>query len=123
VLRRALATETDFVGRHFIHAELEAALYRGRDSFPSALDDYDEACRLHDSEIDSIRATFMEQRGNVPLLALYRQMAIRQQKQHDYAKALWWAERGLAVYGNDAARPEHADDLRARASKYRAKLG
>lgn len=122
LLRRALKTETNFIGRHFRYAELEAALYRSRDSLPSALDDYDEACRLHDSEIDSIRATFMAQWGKVPLLALYRQMAIRQQKQHDYAKALWWAERGLAVYGNDAARPEAVDDLRARASKYRAKL-
>jgi hypothetical protein len=123
VLRRALETETNFIGRHFIYAELEAALYRSRDSLPSALDDYDEACRRHDSEIDSIRATFMAQWGKVPLLVLYRQMAIRQQKQHDYAKALWWAERGLAVYGNDAARPEAVHELRARASKYRAKLG
>lgn len=123
VLRTALATEANLVGRHFIYAELEAALYRSRDSFPSALDDYDEVCRLHDSEIGSIRAAFMEQWGKVPLLELYCQMAIRQQKQHDYAMALWWAERGLAVYGEDAARPEAADDLRARASKYRARLG
>lgn len=123
VLREALATEANHVGRHFIYAELEAALYRSRNSVPSALDDYDEVCRLHDFEIDSIRAACIEQWGKVPLLELYRQMAIRQQKRHDYAKALWWAERGLAVYGNDAARPEAVDDLRARASKYRAKLG
>ena len=41
-LRNALATETNVIGRHFIYAELEAALYRCRDVFTSALDDYDK---------------------------------------------------------------------------------
>lgn len=59
----------------------------------------------------------------LPMLDLYRQMAIRQQKLHDYAQALWWAERGLAVYANDAARPEAVSDLRHRAARYQEKLG
>jgi hypothetical protein len=49
-------------------------------------------------------------------------MAIRQQKAHDYSQALWWAERGLAIYGSDCARPETVEDLRSRAAKYRDKL-
>jgi hypothetical protein len=122
-LRKALASETDPVGRHFIFAELEAALYRCRDVFDSALSEYDEACRRHDAEMNQIRPACMAQWGKVPVLDLYRQMAIRQQKLHDYAQALWWVERGLVIYADDAARPETASDLRQRAARYRAKLG
>ena len=103
-------------------AHLEAAQYRCRDTFGSALDEFDAACRLHDSEMACIRAAFMAKWGKVPLLELYRQMAIRQQKAHNYQHALWWAERGIAIYGDDAARPEAVDDLRQRAASYRAKL-
>lgn len=49
-LRKALETEASLIGRHFIYAELEAALYRCRDALPSVLNDYDEACRQHDAE-------------------------------------------------------------------------
>jgi hypothetical protein len=52
----------------------------------------------------------------------YRQMAIRQRKQHHYRQALWWVERGIALYGNDAALPEVVDDLRKRTIDYRAKV-
>lgn len=34
-----------------------------------------------------------------------------------------WTERGLAIYADDAARPEAASDLRQRAARYRTKLG
>jgi hypothetical protein len=44
-------------------------------------------------------------------------------KAHDYRQALWWAERGLSIYGSDCARPEYVEDLRKRAARYRAKLG
>jgi len=49
-------------------------------------------------------------------------MAIRQQKAGNYSQALWWAERGIALYGHDCARPEAVEDLRSRAAKYQAKL-
>jgi tetratricopeptide (TPR) repeat protein len=123
VLRKALATESNAIGRHFIYAELEAALYRCRAVFTSALDDYDEVCKQHDSEMDSIRSACMAHWGKIPVLDTYRQMAIRQQKRHDYGQALRWAERGLALYGDDAARPEAIDDLRKRAVSYRTKIG
>jgi hypothetical protein len=119
-LREALATESNVIGRHFIYAELEAALYRCRDAFTSALDDYDKVCAQHDGEMDSIRSAFMADWGKVPVLDTYRQMAIRQQKRHDYSQALWWVERGIALYADDAARPEAVDDLRKRAASYRA---
>jgi hypothetical protein len=49
-------------------------------------------------------------------------MAIRQKKSGNYQQALWWAERGIAIYGNDCARTEFVDDLRQRAEKYKAIL-
>jgi hypothetical protein len=49
-------------------------------------------------------------------------MAIRQQKVKDWKRATWWAERGLALYGEQAARPESVDDLRNRLVAYQAKL-
>jgi len=108
--------------RHFMYTQLEALLYRSRDAFTSALEEYDEACRRHDSEMDTIRQAFMAKWGQVPWLETYRQMAIRQQKAKNFERALWWAERGIAVYGNDAARPEAIEDLQERAAAYRAKL-
>ncbi len=122
MLRKLLADETDLLDRHYMHAHLEAALYRCRDASASALDEYDQACRQHDAEMDGIRAACIAKWGKVPLLELYRQMAIRQQKAHDYGQALWWAERGLALYGNNAARPDAVLDLRQRAASYGAKL-
>jgi hypothetical protein len=122
-LRHLLAQETDILGRHFMYAELEASLYRCRDAFASALAEYDETCRRHDAEMDSIRRACLAKWNKVPVLETYRQMAIRQQKAHDYAQAASWAERGLALYGADCARPESVEDLRRRAQKYRALAG
>jgi len=105
-----------------MYSHLEALLYRSRDAFTSALEEYDEACRRHDSEMDIIRQAFLAKWGQVPWLETYRQMAIRQQKAKNFEQALWWAERGIAVYGNDAARPEAIENLQKRAAAYRAKL-
>jgi hypothetical protein len=123
MLRKLLAAEADVLDRHYMYAHLESALYRCRDAFTSALNEYDEACRYHDAEMEGITAACMTKWGKVPLLELYRQMAIRQQKLHAYGRALWWAERGIAIYGDDAARPEAVEDLRQRAASYRVKLG
>ena len=72
--------------------------------------------------MDGMRQAFIAKWGQIPLLETYQQMAIRQQKARNYDQALWWAERGLAVYGDDCARPEAVKDLRKRAVKYRALL-
>jgi hypothetical protein len=122
VLRKLLATETSILSRHYIYQNLEAMLYRARDAFASARSEYDEACRQHDAEMDRIRQACIEKWGKVPHLDTYRQMAIRQQKAHDYRQALWWAERGLSLYGSDCGRPEAVEDLRQRAATYRRKL-
>ena len=121
-LRQLLAQETDPIRRHFIYAAIEARLYRCRDIFASALDEFDQSCGQHNAEMDDICQALMAEFGSVPLLELYRQMAVRQQKIHDYQAALRWAERGIALYSGRAATPEGIDDLRHRAATYRAKL-
>ena len=60
--------------------------------------------------------------GKIPLLDTYRQMAIRQQKKRDWEACKWWAERGLSLYGERAAREEAVEDLIKRHSHAIAKL-
>jgi hypothetical protein len=122
MLRTLLAQERDPIDRHFQFTELEARLYRARDLYDAALDEFDEACRQHDVEMDSIRAAFMAKWRKVPLLETYRQMAIRKQKQKDWTASLWWIERGLVLYGNDAAREDAIEDLLKRRNRALAKI-
>ncbi len=121
-LHELLAAGSDPIDRHFQFAELETRLYRSRDLHESALAEYDEACARHDAEMESICAAFMAKWGKVPLLDTYRQMAIRQQKKKDWAACKWWAERGLALYGQRAAREEAVEDLIKRRDRAVARL-
>lgn len=121
-LRRLLEHDPDPIDRHFMFCELESRLYRSRDVFESALAEYDEACARHDAEMDGICQALLAKFGRMPVLETYRQMAIRQQKVKDWRLASWWTERGIALYGDQAARPEAVDDLRKRLAAYQAKL-
>jgi hypothetical protein len=121
-IRDLLRDEQDPIDRHFMLAELGRCLYRCRDAHPDALADYDDACRQHDLEIDAIRPALLEKFGVVPLLDLYRQAAVRCQKSRDWETMRWWAERGIAVYGDQSARPEYLADLQKRASYAISKL-
>jgi tetratricopeptide (TPR) repeat protein len=121
-LRNLLHQDPDPIDRHFMFCELERRLYRAREAFASALDEYDEACRHHDAEMDGISDALLAKFGVVPLLETYTQMAIRQQKAKNWAEALRWVNRGLDLYGNNAARPEAVEDLAKRAAAYRGKL-
>lgn len=121
-LRRLLEHDPDPIDRHFMFCELENRLYRSREVFTSALAEYDEACVRHDAEMDRIRGALFAKFGEVPILETYRQMAIRQQKTKNWQQASWWAQRGLALYGDQAARPEAVDDLQKRLAAYQAKL-
>jgi hypothetical protein len=122
MLRGLLATDPDPLDRHFQFAELEKRLYRSRDLYDTALDDYDAACRAHDAEMGTICQAFLAKWGKVPLLGTYRQMAIRQQKKKDWSACLWWAERGLTLYGTHAAREEAVEDLLKRRNRALAKI-
>ena len=122
-LRELLVADPDPIDRHFQFAELETRLYRSRDLYESALAEYDEVCARHDAEMESICEAFMAKWGKIPLLYTYRQMAIRQQKKRDWEACKWWAERGLALYGERAAREEAVEDLIKRRNRAVAKLG
>lgn len=122
-LRKQLETERDPIDRHFMMAELERLLYKSREAFPSALDEYDAICAQHDGEMDEIVRLFVAKWESVPMLETYRQMCIRLQKAKDFEGALRWAERGLALYGTSPSRSEFVADLSTRAEKYRSKLG
>lgn len=87
MLRQLLETDPDPIDRHFQFAELENRLYRCRDLYATALDEFDDACERHDAEMESIRQAFMTKWDKVPLLETYRQMAVRQQKRRDRALA------------------------------------
>ena len=65
-LRRLLGGQTDPLTRHFIYEYLEARLYRSRDTFASALDEYDQVCQQHDAEMDGIRQACISKWGDVP---------------------------------------------------------
>lgn len=121
-LRHALATERDPIERHYQFNELEHRLYRSRDAFASAIAEYDEVIRQHDAEMDAIRVALLSELGQLPVFETYKQASIRHQKAKDTAGALWWAQRGLAVYGDDCCRPEAVEDLQQRVSKCEAKL-
>lgn len=122
-LRGLLAAERDPIDRHYQFAELESRLYRSRDLYETALDEFDDTCLRHDGEMSAIRTALIAKWGKVPLLEMYRQMAIRKQKQGDWEACVWWAERGLAVYGTDAAREDAVEDLLKRRNRAHAKLG
>jgi len=121
-LRKLLATENDPIDRHFMLAELGRCLYKSREAFASALDEFDAVCVQHDAEMPSIRAALSNKFDCVPVIDMYRQAAIRCQKARDWSRVRFWAERGLAVYGSQAARPEAVADLHKRLAYADAKL-
>jgi hypothetical protein len=121
-LRRLLENERDPIDRHYMLCELETRLYKSRDAFESALREYDETCELHHQDMAQIRPALFEKFGRMPVLDTYRQAAIRAQKARDWNAVHRWAQRGLELYGQDAARPEAVDDLRKRTAYAEAKL-
>ena len=122
VLRQRLTGASDPVERHVLYVQLETLLYRCRNTSASALEEFDEVCRQHDAEMDQISKTFVARWGRLPALEVYRLMAVRQQQAQDLQRALWWVERGIAVYGDDCADPAAVEDLRKRVATYTPRL-
>lgn len=122
VLRRLLPDEDEPIDRHYMFAELEKCLYRCRDAFASALDEFDEVCHQHDAEMATIRPALLDKFGAVPVIDMYRQAAIRCQKAKRWDDMRGWASGGLAMYAEDAARPEAVEDLHKRLAYAEAKL-
>lgn len=121
-LRKLLKTEQRPLDRHYMWATLERLIYRSRDTFASAITEYDDVCEQHHAEMASIRPALIGEFGGIPLIELYRQQAIRWKKSHEWDRVIDWAERGLLVYDADACRPDDVTDLRERVAYARAKL-
>jgi hypothetical protein len=113
-LHSLLQTEDELIDRHFMFCELEARLYRLRRGSASVLADFDAMCELHHSEMASIRTALFEKFEVVPMIEMYRQAAIRWQQAKQWDAVRDWSERGLTVYGDNAARPEAVADLEKR---------
>ena len=120
-LRALLTSEGEPIDRHYMFCELEHRLYRLRQS-TAALDLFDEVCGQHHTEMPMIRTALVDKFCVVPVIELYRQSAIRCQKAKAWELARAWAERGLAVYGDECARPEVVDDLHKRLAYAVAKI-
>ncbi len=121
-LRTLLEGEEAPIARHYMLCELEHRLYRCRSTSPSALDEFDSTCIQHDSEMVTIRPALVEKFDAVPVIEMYRQAAIRCQKAKLWEVARDWASRGIAMYGEDAARPEVVEDLRRRVEYATSKI-
>lgn len=121
-LRSLLASEADPCERHFMFLELEERLYKSRDAFASALDEFAQTCEDHHADMAAARPIIIERAKGIPFVSTYKRAAIMWQKRGDHARALEWAERGLEVYGDETLRPEDVEDLQKRAEKHRAAL-
>ena len=96
-LKALLVSDPDPIDRHFMFVELEWRLYRLRDLEEGTLADFDAVCAAHDSEMVTIRPALHDKFSAMPLLETYKQQCVRQQKAKDFARGLWWAERGLEL--------------------------
>jgi HIRAN domain len=121
-LRSLLESERDPIDRHYMLCELEARLYRCRDTIASALQEFDAICAQHHEDMLTIRPALLDKFGVVPVIEMYRQASIRCHKANHWEAAREWAQRGLDVYGDQAARPEVVDDLHKRLAHAAAKI-
>jgi hypothetical protein len=121
-LRALLECERDPIDRHYMFCELEERLYRCRDRWASALDEFDHACVEHHNEMPALTSALVGKFGAVPVIEVYRQASIRWQKAKNWDAARAWAQRGLDVYGDAAARPEVVADLQKRVAHAAVKL-
>jgi hypothetical protein len=121
-LRALLKDERDPIDRHYMLCELEHRLYASRTAFASALDEFDAACSQHHEEMLTIRPALLAKFEVIPVVEMYRQAVIRCQKAKLWEAAREWAERGVELYRDQAARPEVVEDLHKRIAYATEKL-
>jgi hypothetical protein len=121
-LRTLLKDERDPIDRHYMLCELEHRLYTSRNAFASALDEFDAVCNQHHEEMLTIRPALLAKFDVIPVIEMYRQAVIRCQKAKQWEAAREWAERGVELYADQAARPEVVEDLHKRIAYATEKL-
>ena len=117
-----LLAERDPIDRHYMFCELATRRYRLRDQEADALAMFDAVCERHEAEMGVLRPALVAKFGVAPVVLMYRQAVIREQKAKAWERSRQWALRGIAFYGGQAARPEVVDDLRKRLAHAEAKL-
>lgn len=115
--REFLQSETDPLERHYAFNVLEEALYKCRDAFPTALEEFESTCEEHHKEMPEIRAGLISLLSGVPFLPTYKQIAIMKTKSKQYDAAVDWCRRGLEIYEGVALESEGTDDLQSRLAK------
>jgi hypothetical protein len=70
----------------------------------------------------TIRPALLDKFGVIPVIELYRQAVVRSQKAKNWPAMREWAERGIRVYGDLAARADAVDDLHKRLAYAMAKI-
>ncbi len=122
-LRELAETNQEPISRHFIFSRLEDLLYGYRDDLPDALDEYDRWAEQHHQELSNgMRRVLVDKFGALPRLETYKQSAIRHTKAKNYEAAAMWADRGLAIYGDDAFKDEWVADLEKRSAQAHERL-
>jgi hypothetical protein len=58
-----LKADPDPIDRHFRFCELERRLYKGRDQYATALEEFDATCRAHDAEMGTIGPALVAKLG------------------------------------------------------------
>ena len=122
LLHQLLQTESEPLSRHYVMRALEADLYTSRSVNADALEEYDYVTMVHDGEMETIRPALMTKFGRLPLLETYRQATIRHSKAGQLDRALWWASRGIELYGDDAHDQAWVADLDKRVAILQAKV-
>ena len=108
------------IDRHFAFNYLEKALYRLREEL-GMLTRFETTCLQHDSEIKTMLPGLKTHDGFLPVIPMYKQMAINKEKAGDFASAIEWSNRGLAVYQGRCIKKDQEEDLRKRATRLEAK--
>jgi hypothetical protein len=122
-LKEVLEKNLEPISRHFAFSQLEEIYYEYKEIFPDALKQYDELADKHHAELETtIRVAMINKWGKLPNLVVHKKSAIRHAKYKEFDKALAWAEKGLAVYGNDAFKEEWTLDLQKRVVTLKARI-
>jgi len=122
-LKKILTSNNEPISRHFVYTSLEEIYYKYKDVLPDAATHYEEVSESHHFEISgSIKEAMILKWGKLPNLVVYKQAAIKNSKEKNFAKALEWVNRGLVVYGDVAFKEETILDLKKRKVNLEGKI-
>ena len=81
---------------------------------------FDSVCERHYSELPRMKRGLFSY-GTMAVVPMFKQMAIRKEKDGDLNTAIMWCERGLAFYEDKCTKPDYEEDLRKRIDRLKKK--